>query len=133
MEQLPPEMLIGIEELDRQHQGFLELLMRLQEATDKRYGYAIATILTEITVQARIHFTVEETLMRMLGFPEVDAHHAQHVELASHLDRFKRMAQDHEVAAGVSEFIRTWLTQHVSTYDRRFAEFFRERSESQPA
>lgn len=133
MQELPADMHIGIEELDLQHQGFLDLLMRLQEATDKRYGYAIATILTEITVQARIHFTVEETLMRMLGFPEADAHHAQHVELASHLERFKRMAQDHEIAAGVSEFIRTWLSQHVSTYDQRFADFFRQRIEAQAA
>jgi hemerythrin len=120
-------MSIGIDELDQQHQAFFDLLMRLREAAEKGYGYACSAILAELAVQIRIHFTVEESLMRMLKFGELEAHHASHLELGQHVERFRQQAEDHDVSADVSRFIQRWLSEHVTTFDRRFASHIKNR------
>jgi hemerythrin-like metal-binding protein len=75
---LPANFEIGIAELDAQHKRLHGLLERLRDAVGKHYGYATTAILDELTIETRIHFAVEESLMRMLSFPDVEAHVTEH-------------------------------------------------------
>ncbi|MDK9703036.1 MAG: hemerythrin family protein [Sulfuritalea sp.] len=118
------ELDIGIAELDLQHRHLLHLLERLRDSTDKRYGYAANAILEELAVETRIHFAVEESLMRLLAFPEIDIHLAQHRLLTEQLHKLRQRAQDFDVADGLSGFIQTWLLDHVDNFDRKFVAHF---------
>jgi hemerythrin-like metal-binding protein len=79
---LPANFEIGIAELDAQHKRLHGLLERLRDAVGKHYGYATTAILDELAIETRIHFAVEESLMRMLSFPEVEIHVAEHQDPA---------------------------------------------------
>ena len=127
MTELPSDLHLGLPELDRQHQQFLELLNRLREATEKNYGFAASQILGELAVQTRIHFAVEETLMRMFGYAETENHADQHQHLAAQLEKFQKHAQDMNLSADVTEFIERWLSNHVQTYDKALGNFLSER------
>lgn len=131
MTELPTDFQLGLPELDRQHQQFLELLNRLRDATDKNYGFAASQILAELAIQTRIHFAVEETLMRMFGYSDAPSHEEQHRRLAAQLDKFQKHAQDMNLSGDVSEFIERWLVNHVQTYDKLLGGFLSERGARQ--
>lgn len=121
---LPANFEIGIAELDAQHKRLHALLVRLRDAVGKHYGYATNAILDELTIEARIHFAVEESLMRMLAFPDVDSHVAEHAGLMQQLEKFRKRAQDFEVAGELAGFTLAWLNDHVDRYDREFVDHF---------
>ncbi len=121
---LPANFEIGIAELDAQHKRLHALLERLRVAVGKHYGYATNAILDELSIETRIHFAVEESLMRMLSFPDVETHVAEHLTLRDQLDKFRKRAQDHEVTDDLAAFIEEWLNDHVDRFDREFVEHF---------
>lgn len=121
---LPVNFEIGIAELDAQHKRLHGLLERLRDAVGKHYGYATNAILDELAIETRIHFAVEESLMRMLSFPEVDAHVAEHQDLRDQLEKFRKRAQDFDVAEDLAEFTLQWLNDHVDRFDREFVDHF---------
>ncbi|MBI5899870.1 MAG: bacteriohemerythrin [Rhodocyclales bacterium] len=121
---LPANFEIGIAELDAQHKRLHALLLRLREAVGKHYGYATKAILDELSIETRIHFAVEESLMRMLSFPGVEAHVAEHQTLRDQLEKFRKRAQDFEVADDLADFIQQWLNDHVDRFDREFVDHF---------
>lgn len=124
LHEIPVALDIGIAEIDLQHRQLQTLLERLQQSTDKRYGYAADAILAELAIQTRIHFAVEESLMRLLSFPDTEAHVEEHRRLTEHLEKLRKRAQDFEVADGLSNFIQTWLVNHVNDFDREFVGHF---------
>ena len=121
---LPANFEIGIAELDAQHKRLHGLLERLRDAVGKHYGYATTAILDELTIETRIHFAVEESLMRMLSFPDVEAHVAEHQTLRDQLEKFRKRAQDFDVAEDLAAFILQWLNDHVDRFDREFVDHF---------
>lgn len=124
---LPDDFEIGIAEIDLQHRQIHGLLERLKSSTDKHYGYAANAILDELAIQTRIHFAVEESLMRLLAFPATEDHVAEHRRLTEQLEKFRQRAQDFDVADGLSGFIQTWLMDHVNSFDREFVGHFLEK------
>ena len=118
------ELEIGIAEIDVQHRQLHELLERLKNSADKHYGYAASNILGELVIQTRIHFAVEESLMRLLSFPETEAHVAEHRQLTQQLEKFRQRAQDFDVSDRLSGFIQTWLIDHINNFDRKFVAHF---------
>ncbi len=124
LHEIPIALDIGIAEIDAQHRQLHVLLNRLKQSTEKRYGFAAVAILTELEIQTRIHFAVEESLMRLLSFPDTDMHVEEHRQLTDQLAKLRQRAQDFEVADGLSEFIQSWLVNHVDQFDREFVGHF---------
>ena len=124
LHEIPIALDIGIAEIDSQHRQLHALLERLKQSTDKRYGFAADAILAELLVQTRIHFAVEVSLMRLLSFPEAEAHVEEHQKLTEQLEKLRKRAQDFEVADGLTTFIQTWLVDHVNHFDREFVGHF---------
>lgn len=120
----PLDFEIGIAEIDLQHRQLNNLLERLRDSAGKRYGFASNAILEELAIETRVHFAVEESLMRLLSFPGTAAHVAEHQRLTEQLEKFRRRAQDFEVAGDLTTFIQTWLIDHVNNYDRGFVGHF---------
>lgn len=118
------ELDIGIAEIDVQHRQLRDALERLRSCTDKRYGYAANLILAELAVQTRVHFAVEESLMRLLAFPGRAPHLAEHRKLTEQLAMFRAQSQDFDVSDQFSSFLQTWLIDHVKHFDRHFVAHF---------
>lgn len=112
------EFELGISEIDLQHREINALLERLRQSTGMKYGYAVNTILSELDVQTRIHFAVEESLMRLFSFPDTLDHVAEHRSLSERLEKFRERAQDFDFSDGLSGFIQSWLIDHINNHDR---------------
>ena len=117
---------VGVAEIDRQHELFLE---RINDCTRYAPGCGNTAILRDMINRLKeyavMHFTYEEELMRSGGYPE----YARHVEQHRYFDsQVKEL--DAEMGSGgqgkvesVFIFMRDWLVNHILEEDKKYAPF----------
>ncbi len=112
----------GVEEADRQHRGFLDLLNDCHGKVERSAsGVLDAQTAETLRRYAATHFRFEEALMRSVGYPGLALQEKQHAFFESevgHLD------DPHAPATGkraeeVLSFLRDWLLQHILDEDRK--------------
>ncbi|MCX7289508.1 bacteriohemerythrin [Janthinobacterium sp.] len=120
------ELSVGIQEIDEQHKVLIDLLNELHEAIRQHHGSeASVTILGRLADYTRTHFTVEESLMRILGYPEYDAHKLHHEDLIKQMNDLQaRLAGGEAITFELMHFLRNWLTHHIMEGDKRYTEHF---------
>jgi hemerythrin len=115
---------IGIPEIDAQHQQLFECIDRLGAAGDDRQReLAVYYVMDELRDYVRIHFSVEEIVMRLFDYPEREKHAAEHRSFAARLESFEQSELQHDVHAEAAKFLREWLVNHIQGSDRRYADF----------
>jgi hemerythrin len=115
-------------ETDREHQVQLGLLQLLCNAVqDNRDAASVAEILEQLIAYSEAHFTSEELLMRLKSYDDFENHVNEHIHM---LDALTQIATDH--AAGHSSLVQGkaaevlgFIGNHISTHDRRFADYVR--------
>ena len=115
---------VGIAEIDGQYREIQSQLERLRQATIKQYSYATSAILGELSIQMRITFAVQESLMRLLSFPDTEAHMSEHRQFLDQLEILRKRSQNFDLADGVSGVMQGWLIDHVQNFDRKFVAHF---------
>lgn len=123
------EYSLGIDEIDSQHKGLISCISSLEKSIEdpdeKQRWAAIHYAIVQLSDYTRIHFTVEESLMRVLAYPDIDAHIAQHGVFISYLKDMERKSITHDVREEeIVSFLRNWLLQHIMVDDKRYAAFF---------
>ena len=82
-------------------------------------------ILNQLKLYAEHHFVLEETYMRQLDYPHVDAHLAAHdrfrEELEAMLETDPTMHESLQIS--LSDFLYKWLKLHVLGIDKQLEEF----------
>jgi hemerythrin len=115
---------IGIPEIDVQHQQLFECIDRLDAAGDDRQReLAVYYVMDELRDYVRIHFSVEEVVMRLFDYPELEQHAAEHRAFASRLEAFGQTELNHDVHSEAAKFLREWLVTHIRGSDQRYADF----------
>ncbi len=118
------ECLIGIPELDAQHEQLFECIERLERAVDQRQmELAVYYVIGELKDYARIHFTVEEVVMRLFDYPGLAAHAAEHRDFEASLKALAKMELLHDMHAEAGRLLREWLIHHIQVSDKRYAGF----------
>lgn len=123
------EYSIGIDEIDGQHKGLINCIAALESSIEdpdeKQRWAAIHYAIVQLSDYTRIHFTVEESLMRVLAYPELDAHIAQHGIFVAYLKDMERKSITHDVREEeIVSFLRKWLLNHILVDDKNYAAYF---------
>ena len=104
---------------DTQHQVLFELIEKIKEVPFD------PEILNQLKLYAEHHFVLEETYMRQLDYPHVDAHLAAHdrfrEELEAMLETDPTMHESLQIS--LSDFLYKWLKLHVLGIDKQLEEF----------
>ena len=122
------EYCVGVEEIDQQHKALFALLERLRQAIQAKQGSAVCVeILDELVEYTRIHFALEESLMRLARYPDLEAHQQRHRDLIAEVEVMyqKVHAEGQSISFELLHFLRTWLTRHILNEDRGYVEHFR--------
>lgn len=117
---------IGLQEVDEQHQVLVGLLNELGEAVVEHHGSAkCRDVLDRLAEYTRVHFTVEESLMRLLNYPEFADHKQRHEELITQVIELQHKldAGQASISFELLHFLKMWLTKHISESDMRFGRF----------
>jgi hemerythrin len=122
---MDPKYLTGIEEIDDQHREIEETALAVIEAAaTKDKWHIVHYILVRLYELLRFHFAVEESVMSIVGFPEVGEHKQVHKDILLTVERMKVASLDpkaceHDEALN-KQF--SFLT-HIVDHDKRFTEF----------
>jgi hemerythrin len=124
------ELSVGVQEIDEQHKVLVGLLNRFHEAvvtgTDEQN---IKNVLKDLADYTIIHFSVEESLMRIFNYPDYDNHKKHHEELTAQVRELQRKVEEgnHQVSMEVLNFLRHWLTHHILGDDKKYGPYLVER------
>ena len=121
------ELSVGIDEIDAQHKVLVGLINEMHEAIEQRHGSEVVeSILTRLAEYTRIHFAVEESLMRLLGYPDFEAHREEHRALIMQVNDLRRKVETGKTAIGfeLMHFLKLWLTKHIMESDQEYARYF---------
>jgi hemerythrin len=118
---------VGIEEIDNQHQALVGLLNQLHTAIHEKHGTAACMeILDKLVEYTRVHFTVEESLMRILGYPEYEDHHEEHDKLIRQVVELQQKLKIDKanISFELLHFLRGWLSHHILETDKAYVPYF---------
>ena len=117
------EYSVGLKEIDDQHKALVGMVAEMHVAIVARKGSAACrAILDRLVAYTANHFAVEESLMRLLNYPEFAAHKEEHdaltrqvVDLLEKLDAGKAA-----ISFELLHFLKVWLTQHIVKSDKKY-------------
>lgn len=124
------DLSVGVQEIDEQHKELVGLLNDLHQAvTDHHGSAACSNILRSLAEYTRIHFAVEESLMRILAYPDFDRHKGEHDALTAQVVQLQSKLASGQAAITFEllHFLKVWLTKHIQESDRRYGAYFLER------
>lgn len=115
---------VGIHEIDRQHKELLRLFSRLFGSIGKSESWSdVHYQIVELRHFAEFHFEFEEALMRLFGYPQVDAHRMEHGAFFEKMDVMQRTSLLTEVKDEMVNFLFDWFTKHILVIDVEYAKF----------
>ena len=117
---------VGIQEIDEQHKVLVTLLNDLNAAIMDHHGRQESQrILSELIEYTRIHFAVEESLMRMLDYPNYELHKKHHEMLIAEIYKLhEKLMHDHKsISFELLYFLKKWLTKHIMEEDMEYGPF----------
>jgi len=119
--------LLGISELDSQHEEIETGFKALQEAIgDKDRRPALVENLCE---KVRFHFYAEESIMKVFAYPEYQEHQKSHLEILKSLEGYRnRELTDDDIAELRDHHLQLFLEQ-ILVQDMRFSAFIKRNRE----
>lgn len=121
-----PSLSVNIEEMDKQHQGLLEIMNRLHDSISAGKGNeGPIAVIGELNEYAHKHFAAEEQLMQRFRFPQLGVHKIEHVKFAEDVLAFRRRLQGGQTVSAyeVLQFLRRWLLTHIQELDAEYGRF----------
>jgi hemerythrin len=125
--QWSPALAVGVPEVDAQHQELFrraERLILALRAGDRR---EVAPLVRYLTAYAVEHFAAEERFMREVGYPDLEAHRAQHEafrrDFAEMVADYERKGATPLVALTIHNWLSDWLRRHVGGVDVEIGRF----------
>lgn len=118
------DLSVGIQEIDEQHKVLVGLVNEMHQAIREHHGSETAKqILERLGDDTRIHFAVEESLMRIFGYPGYDGHKKQHEELIGQFRQYQAKVQSGtaKISFEPLHFLKLWLAQHILESDKAYA------------
>lgn len=123
-----PDYGVGIEEIDREHQGLFSIAEEFRLAIRAGAGEGdLENLLSKLLAYTEYHFAHEEKLMDRIGYPYLAEHRRQHQDLRSNVQAMQDRVVLGEPALALEamQFIVEWLRCHTTTSDRRIGSYMR--------
>lgn len=124
---LTDKLLTGISEIDAQHQVLFDVVARLEKAvTSEDKWSAVHFGLVELAGYVNIHFAVEEALMRLHGYPDLEAHIAEHRRSSADLCELEANSiRRKDISESMLAMLRAWLITHIGGADLAYVPHLR--------
>jgi len=115
-----PNLSVGVEALDADHQGLIDLLNQLDAEVGRAAGYeAISQTLDELISHTEAHFRREEEIMAREEYPDAEHHAMVHQALTEEMGAFRKdFTAGMEIGPEITEFIKRWLISHIMESDK---------------
>jgi len=118
------EYATGIRNIDHQHAHILQIISLYEKVSaDKATWHEAQPLILRTREFMEFHFSVEESLMRLLPYPHCDAHRAEHLLELKHIDDIERGVRSGAIRDSLAARMRDCLFGHIIAGDKRFAQY----------
>lgn len=120
---------VSINEIDDQHKVIVNLINEVDEAAKSTDEHEkLAHVLQELINYTKTHFVVEESLMRILKYPDYEEHKKQHDKLLYRVNRFQEQFDRGNtlVTKELHYFLHDWWIKHIQGTDKAYSPFMNE-------
>jgi hemerythrin len=118
---------VDIQEIDEQHKCIVRYINELYEALAKKDSRdLVADIIQKLAEYTKIHFAVEETLMRIFHYEGYEPHKAIHDKIVQQVLAYqgKFISGDDKVGMELLMFLKGWLFEHINKVDKQYVVAF---------
>jgi len=123
------KFVVGVPLIDQQHLRLMNIINDLYQLCDNESGSVNPYLIEcswETLAYLRHHFSTEEKLMLLLGFPGYRDHKTEHDAFIENLlNQYRQFSLGEK---GVSEkfvhMLKEWLLTHIINFDKEMANFF---------
>lgn len=110
------QLLLNIFTIDEQHKYLFLLINQIVSSQGKELESGLEMLLD----YTRVHFEDEETLMKLVEFPDYERHKGLHQAFIKRLEETNaNMLQQPSERAAFESFLSNWLTQHIMCEDMK--------------
>lgn len=116
--------------IDDQHRELIDRVNKLSESCDTSTEKNVAVQTLDFLMDyTEFHFRAEEK-QEESGYPQLQAHKAQHAQFEKAVDELRQMLEEEEgptdaFVAAVNRNIVEWLLNHIQVCDKKVAEYIR--------
>jgi hemerythrin len=127
-----PDLSLGVEDIDRQHQQLFAAVDKLIVAMTEGRGRGEVRQLVAFLDAYRVeHFRTEEGRMAEAGYPRLEEHRRLHQgftdDVGNLVAQLEHQGPSSSLAIEVNTRVAQWLRAHVMTEDKAFGDFLREK------
>ncbi|TGL56964.1 hemerythrin [Leptospira kemamanensis] len=131
----------NISEIDSQHKKLFRLINQIESIYLENKGHlvtktkSLVDAVSELEDYTLSHFLIEERVMELNQYPDLEAHKKQHdrftdkiLELKNRLTSTQLLTNDEELNRFFSEligFLRQWLTNHILLEDMNYKPYIK--------
>ena len=117
----------GIEKIDEQHKGVLNLLNKFYTAKLERTDFkTLDSLIDQLKEYGEKHFTYEEELLKTIKYPDIQEHlsfhHNYYIKINILIPEFK-LSNGNNIAEILS-FLKEWWLSHILNADFKYARFY---------
>lgn len=126
----PESMASGVELIDNFRKKYIELLNLASEAVyEKRCDENIALIFHKMAFFAENYFLDEEMMLQQYGYPLRKGHKQDHQNFVNKIFEIQKKVQAQKnVCLDVLDYLDSWFSQHLKTYDEQAIAFLRKKN-----
>ncbi|MCL2558536.1 MAG: bacteriohemerythrin [Treponema sp.] len=117
---------VGVEEIDEQHKGLIDVTNNLYEAYQdgaviERFRETLQIALDYVTN----HFSTEEKIMREIRYPEYEIHCKEHDLFVAEVTKGAASIAGNlsDTAEEFMLFLKRWIAEHITRTDKRIGEY----------
>lgn len=113
--------ILGIDELDAQHEGIERDCLALREAVGDPERWH--RLLDQIYEKMKFHFHAEESVMAIFAYPETQEHRRSHQEILKRIEACRQRTIDAADIEACTEQPMQLFQEQILSQDMRFAAF----------
>ena len=119
---------VGVDKMNDEHKVLVGLVNQLYAALKQgKAREALGGILDELIDYTRVHFSDEESLLKLYRYPGLEEQEQAHRRLVAKAEDLQQRYQaGASLGVDVMNFLRDWLTNHIQKMDKRYGTFLRE-------
>lgn len=114
--------------VDEQHRGLFDAINVFHEAVALGHeSEAVARALDFLRTYGERHFAEEERLLSGFSYPRLSQHRGQHQQFLAQVTAFRAQLLEGGSGLGhsMSQFLGSWLVNHIIVADKAYASFLR--------
>jgi len=121
---------VGNKLIDKEHEMLIDYMNLLERAVSNDASEGIIEqVVHGLVDYTKTHFFVEEELMKVYEYPDIDAHLKAHAGFIDETNKLVNQLKQGEAIDlnAVMDFLKQWLTAHILKVDAKLSAFLKDK------